>query len=629
MGGELSVFNLLSNITVTGALAGLKLTYPFIPTGALEQSIGDHWNLRTPPLPWDDGTGRPFASDVLYQKAYYEWRGQTCVIIPVINKLACFENILVPNKYADLFQYVPLANTTDKHGAEKDFVAVIQPEGETKIKDKSYDPPYSAPLWYAHTQEVKDLSAFLNKSYTPKNFKAGTVNDTEKNDCQIVNVRSNPGDNLFPGQSHGIEVPNVEYTITQVLCSVKLQEECNTDKSPNKCAGGPTACCPKKKLSCDAEVSITLPTVTATPWADEIFQNTVANSGSTFRRIYPKTGADAPVSCIADIPGSSGVTYTAKDPVGNGAENFKVKDPTDVKTDNPQIYFPHLGSVYDYFLKGIQTALRPKGFGEGSVISAQTCSNVVCGELPKSLPKAQGSCNLGGVSSKVGKIPQSLKDIVSAAAQTYKVPPNLIIAEMYGEGLFNTDANGKYNRFNWTDQNVKNWATCEKIPNCSETGDDHFMGFNGSVFDQIAEKIGPDIRKIDPSRKKLDRCNLLDSIYAAAYNLHQSSGGSPAFPAGATCYGKPLNNGTSIAPQSCDWSQDKWYESAIRIYEFGTQWGNTSSGFLTCATDPGSCATGGIAAQCNSDTLGHTDSCVNTSEANSHNGCVWDVAHGH
>jgi hypothetical protein len=81
--------------------------------GSIDKYISTAWNKATPPLPWDDGTGKPFPSEVLYRKAYYEWHGKTCVIIPLVDHLVCLENFLIPNMYADLFPYVPLSTTED------------------------------------------------------------------------------------------------------------------------------------------------------------------------------------------------------------------------------------------------------------------------------------------------------------------------------------------------------------------------------------------------------------------------------------------------------------------------------------------------------------------------------------
>lgn len=606
--GDLSFWNSGINTIVSG----LTSLFPGVAASVIQDSVGKHWNSRLPPLPWDDkgdGTGKPFTADYLYQKAYNEWRGKTCVIIPILNTVVCVDNVFVPNQYADLFHYVPLANTADAHGAEFTMTTIIRAEGETEITDSSYDLPTPAPLYFAHTNDAKELSGFLNKSYNPLECKtaggkqtckplanAPVPASTDSPDCRIVDVRSNPGDNLFAGQPHGLEVPGVHYTITQVPCEVK--EEWVNYPPPAHL---------KRSISCDAEIALTIPTVIKSPSADPIWENTTANSGSTFRRIYPKVENGAPVSCIADIPAETSVTYTPIDPVGNGDQNFKVIGPTGGNTtDDPKLYFPHLGSVYDYFLNGIQQALRPQGYGPGQPQSGQYCSNISCGELPKNLPKGTGSCALGGISSRVGKIPQSLKDIIEAAAQTYKVPPNLLLGVMFGEGLFNPG------RFNWTDENVKNWATCSKIPNCNESGDDNFMGFNGTVFQRTVPYIKADIQKLDPTRKTFSQCNLLDTIYAEAYTLHASAPGGGGLP--ATCFGIPLH---STIPTSCSWN-DSQYEDAIKVHETGYT--------ADCLTLENGCAIGGIAAKCPSGDTCETLS--NRYSSPSHNACVWDVGHG-
>lgn len=407
--GDLSFWNNFVNNIISKIVDIL----PYVPREVIKESILNHWNRKTPPLPWEDDpfTGKPMTS-LNYRKYYNEWRGKTCVIVPAINWLICFENILVPNRYADLFPYVPLANTVDKNGSETVQSVVIQTSNGTKITNESYGIPQNAPLWFAHTQEVKDLAEFLSKSYTPEGVNSEAVPETtENNNCQIVNVRSNPGDNLFPGQTHGIIVPNVHYTITNVPCEATTETKTN-DQNQSPCGPGVPVggTCAIKIVKCNAEVNITLPTITKTPWADEIWQTTVANSNSIFRRIYPKVGENAPVSCIADIPASTKVTYTANDSVGNGTSNFKVKDPTGVDTsETPTLMFPHIGSVYDYFLKGIQTALRPLGYADPSPESGTLCQNIQGG----------GDCSFN-----INKINQAIQK----ASSKYNVPAELLRA---------------------------------------------------------------------------------------------------------------------------------------------------------------------------------------------------------
>jgi hypothetical protein len=176
---------------------------------------------------------------------------------------------------------------------------------------------------------------------------------------------------------------------------------------------------------------------------------------------------------------------------------------------------------------------------------------------------------------------------------------------MYGEGLFNPG------RYSWTDANVKNWATCQKIPSCNESGDDNFMGFNGNDFANISKHIAPDLKKLDPTRKEPNVCNLLDTVYAVAWNLHDSADGGGGLP--KSCFGIDLK---ASVPNSCTWN-DNQYESAIKVHE---------SGYTNyCLTKEGSCLTGGgLDAAC---ATGDTCETKDVRYLNpSHNACVWDIA---
>lgn len=584
----------------------------------------DAWNKRIPPLPWDKNNNGTQFSELEYQKAYNEWKGQSCILVPLINRLFCFDNPGVTNEYADQWHYVPLANTSDKKGAEYILGDVPQyiPANGTQIGPVTTDKIKLPPLYFAHMQEVKDLGEFLNKTYTPKDVKSIPLpKSTGTNVCSAAIVRVNKGDNLFPGDTQELQVPNVEYDITQVQChetwTREVQEVCEGPQNAKECHRDYVD---KHSLECPAEVNIKIRTGTKTPWANELFSTMVADSGSTFRKIYPKVGQGAPVSCIADIPTVTGVTYDpdiggkTQVPLG-GTIEFKTKSfPEDSGGDSTQLTFPHLGSIYEYFLKGIQTALRPKGYGGEQPISGQNCTNISCGELPKGLPKASGSCIQGGTNKLVGEIPQSLKDILSAAAQTYHVPPNLILGVMYGEGDFNP---GKYD---WNDLNVKNWATCVKLPNCSDAKSS-IVPLPG--WDSLSKQILPDLKKADPTKTEADPCNLLDAVYGLAKNLNANAGGSPSM-TGNSCYGVTM---TSTIPNSCSW-QDGQYESAIRVWEIGTVYDVASR--KTCLTTPGTCA-GGIpqGSDYTSFLCLGGDNCEKFSSSGntSHNACVWDVAH--
>ncbi|NMD01474.1 MAG: hypothetical protein GYA62_17370, partial [Bacteroidales bacterium] len=184
-------------------------------------------------------------------------------------------------------------------------------------------------------------------------------------------------DNLFPGDVNELQVQAVTYTITQATCHEKYELVCSRDPESDR-----EECHWEDTLECPADITITIKTSTLTPSANEIFSTTVADSTSTFRRIFPKVEEGAPVTCIADMPTVTDVVYDPK--IGKnpgtqrpngGSVSFNVKNiPEDSTSLTPQLTFPHLGSVYEYFLKGIQSALRPKGYGTSTVTSGK-CGN--------------------------------------------------------------------------------------------------------------------------------------------------------------------------------------------------------------------------------------------------------------
>lgn len=340
-------------------------------------SMGDRWTLRTPPLPWSDKNGVPFATSQDYQKAYNEWRGQLCAFLPNPfsgdKYLVCLGAWpIISNPYADLFQYIPLAETVDKEGAERIDGVTIAGDGGTVVEAKPETwPKITPPLYFAHTEEVKQLSETLNKTYIPKDLVSVPLPETtEKNKCSVVNIRANPGDNLFPGDNDELQVQRVNYTITEVTCHEVYEVRYVEDENGRM----------RREIihefECPADVTIRIKTSTLTPNADEIFASTVADSTSTFRKIYPKVEAGAPVSCIADIPTVTNVTYdaTKSEWPNGGTQTFGVDNyPEDGGNTTPQLTFPHIGSVYEYFLKGIQTALRPQGYADPNPISGNLC----------------------------------------------------------------------------------------------------------------------------------------------------------------------------------------------------------------------------------------------------------------
>jgi len=325
----------------------------------------EKWNSKIPPLPWQ------FEKEIYYQKAYNEWRGKTCAI--VFDKLVCVELGIVPNKWADLYPYIPLANTVDKKGKKwKTAVHVTAPKA--KILDSRYDDipsfPPNFPLYFAHTKEDFQLAELLKKTYIPQEHASGsadsnTLKDFETTDpgqCQVVDVRSNPGDDVTFDNPESNMGASIEYTVGDIKCELTKKYGCiEEDPNTGECLVQGWI----EDWKCESDVYAEIPLELQYPYIDKVWESTTVGADSIFRRIFPKTGKDAPVSCIADIPGESKANYSLDE--GNsspGVELLKVKDPGGNASDNPKLYFPHLGTVYEYFLKGIQTALRPKGYGE-------------------------------------------------------------------------------------------------------------------------------------------------------------------------------------------------------------------------------------------------------------------------
>jgi hypothetical protein len=352
---------------------------PIIFPGIISQLLADisnHWPKRYPPLPWSDQDGQPFETYKDYQKAYNEWRGQLCTFVPNIfggeKMLICVGAWpILTNPYADLYSYVPLSNTVDKNAKTPITGVGINGIGGTEVRlpGIAYEIIQDPVLFYPHTAEVSELSDILNTTYIPKEGTTHEIpsdsteplNDPETNKCRIVNLRSNPGDYLFPEVDPSeVRVEVKEYLVTRIPCHdvTRYDERRGIEITYALCRG---------------QVAIEIRMITKVPYAKEIYDSTTAGADSTFRRIYPKVEAGAPVTCISNIPSVTNVQYI---PTEN-MDEMKVIGPLgDNTTDNPQLYFPHFGSVYDYFLKGIQTALRPKGYGEPTPESGTLCETV-------------------------------------------------------------------------------------------------------------------------------------------------------------------------------------------------------------------------------------------------------------
>lgn len=345
------------------------------------------WEHRYPPLVWD------FDSEILYRKAYNEWRGKSCLIakLPIIKteKLFCIDNPLVTNMWSDLFAYVPLTSNEDRVGqvfVDSTGVSASDPDVEiTNVKLTSTP----ADLYFSHTEEVSDLANLLQST-----FKPGSANETtsktgtnsfslSSSNCYLLNVRSNPGDNLYAGEILG----DLSYD-AKFHCSYSTTEPGQT---------------------CTKDTSIALSVKTKTPKAEEIWDTLVSGTSSVFKRIFPKIGEKSPILGLLDIPGSTTVTYS-------GNNLVSVSNPSERSSSPAELYFAHLGAVDEYFMKGIQTALRPKGFG----------TSILSGNPDQFLVNGSANCNQNAPAPNLPNL-LSPQDMYNFAVQNVGLDGNNVL----------------------------------------------------------------------------------------------------------------------------------------------------------------------------------------------------------
>lgn len=612
-----SLGNTINNIPngILGGLLGGFITQELNSAG-VGINLDDAWNKRYPPLPWADENGKPFESRIEYEKAYSEWKGKSCFI--VIGRLFCIDNPLVTNEYADLYSYVPLSSTADKKGAN--YIMGDGPSytggAGTKVENGQHTSFSGAPLYFAHTQEVKELSSLLNQTYQPEGFEEvemgyskdvevikkgskpalsplpSTSSPDKQNptypgdpyagmDCSAAQIRINQGDNLFAGDKGGqyeMWVRDVEYDITEVECDEVYEwvEGCKGSEEQGNLECGYW----ESSFKCPAYVELSIKTAVKVPNVDDIFKQTVAGTGSTFRKIFPKVGEGTPVECIADIPTSTDVYYDptqSESPQGPSSDiSFKVRqNPDDGANSQDQLTFPHIGSVYEYFLKGIQTALRPKGYGEpianGNCKPKETtdCSTIWEERLEKS---SGGDCGI--CSSELGDL---AKRILATAGKAYNVPAASIWAAMKHEG-------GDWDEFRgqFTDENVRKWSTpieCggEPMPSCDptdQTGSRAYPPFGFLPYwfyrGSGSGALWTAVQVFEPTRNSIDtvsHCNFLDAAFASAKSLATWSAFS-RLP--TTCYGKNMTN-TSV-PSCSGWTDDIVVQSHLGYWIGITTW---------------------------------------------------------
>lgn len=334
----------------------------------------DEWSNHLPPVRSD------YKDNISYQKAYEKWRGKFCFkvpipsLIPIIggkDLLLCGENPLSPNYYSSLYSYIPLSSTEDIEGNIKvDSLSSVTGSGVTGIKFSNQSP---AELFFSHIQEADQLGSILQNTYISSDQmgeKTGADTAVEPpTSCTTIDVRSNKGDSLFATSITG----NLEYTVSFTCdfdpptcignpstrytpqCTEELQGKCvppswscdlkfNQQDCPTGYVCGQGCSCEEPTQKCQKNIYIALSTTSNTPKIDDVWSRLVAGPTAVVKRMFPKLGDQ--IGTLKDLPGSTDISYT-------GAES-----------SSATLNLPHVGGISEYFLKGIQTLLRPKGYGE-------------------------------------------------------------------------------------------------------------------------------------------------------------------------------------------------------------------------------------------------------------------------
>ena len=342
---------------VKGSEPGLLLkvleTYsklPLTPDVVQEHRLED-FNSQQPPELTDYVDYRD------YYAAYQEWRGKNCwqtpthITVPIIGKtiplpaiMLCGElngGFLKANFWSELYPKIPYSSTEDRIGkyTVSDMIWVPD-ESDPDIKQinplvtgwlpKADDPRNEGTannegvLFFPHMEENLETTSLLQSTYLPKDLleqeqKTGNdvTTDTPNDKCTILNVRKNPGDQLFgerlqwaEGTGEGRPAAKVKYT-AHFTCTVKFDPN-----SPKGCVIYPDPLERKgPDYNCNEWTYFYSDVSTNTPLIDEIWNKTVAGEASVLRRFFPRSGSD-PLTKIQDLPTETDVVYKVNDKTG-------------------------------------------------------------------------------------------------------------------------------------------------------------------------------------------------------------------------------------------------------------------------------------------------------------------------
>jgi len=267
-------------------------------------------------------------------------------------------------------------------------------------------------LYFSHTVDGAQLSELLQKTFLYQGttgFNGDTGADAPyfnsngggPKSCEIADAKTNPGDDLF-GDLHQQTAPNVgskyyknitgKVTYTTLPFNVTFSPSETTDQTCLQTCTTDLSCqaCTTTTYSKKVNVYAALAVYTKSPNLNEIADRLVGGDWSVLKRFFPidiltaKNPKNPKEDLIKDYAASAKATY--KEPAGADDPNVEILagDPTQGRGgEQAQIFFPHLGSVNENFLKGLQCALRPKGMCESAALQVNAAQ-----------PGKSGSCQI-------------------------------------------------------------------------------------------------------------------------------------------------------------------------------------------------------------------------------------------
>lgn len=471
---------------------------------------------------------------------------------------------------------------------------VFTPSGAIQEEDGR---PYHT-LYFAHMEEDTQLAEYLQQTYLPEGM-TGLENLEDANAdvlrggfpyCEIVESRTNPGDDLYGEYANGragVAQPEptppssvsgvISYTarFSCLFPPLVADPQClaNCGTLPPEAQAGCFAGCEPEREPCEKNALVSMDVHVLTPRGEDLWSRLVMGAESIFRRMMPQVTPGAPFEEIINEPAYTDVDYGAA-PFGSNPSQITstsalAGDPEENRPGSrARLYFPHLGSIHEYFLQQMQIALRPYNLGGPPPVDVSPdCTPLEStDELDELLPPVNPSCLSTNCSGINVSLSPALERIIGSAASFYNVPASVLLGILYNEGGLNPGGSGALGS-NLDDDAVLAAAgpNCG-IPDCDDPGGSYrgamgpwqFLYGTWNANSGAVTQAGVDDGRVP------NVCNIVDATFAAARKISRESVGTN-YPY-ALCAGERLNTGTQGSPTSCSWDASRAVTAAKQYY---------------------------------------------------------------